>query len=152
MLTAEKWYEGQKAYNRYGIDMQPARRREISASKSVMAAQRKVTGLSIADKKRILFLIIVAGILGIGIIIAGAYAATINYENNQIRDEINALQGEVESLEIEIHGVNNLAAIESKAKDMGMVYAQGSKYVVLSEKDVEKKENFAGMLKKEAYN
>lgn len=88
----------------------------------------------------------------IGVIIAGAYAASINYQNNQIRESNQALQSEVQSLHIDLESASNLANIEKRAtKDLGMVYPDGDKLVVLSTaKKVDS--NLAVKLKKKAFD
>ena len=99
----------------------------------------------------ILLVILLAGLVGIMVIVSAAYAATINFQNNQIKNEISALEGEVESMQIEIQSANNIAVIEKAASDkIGMVYAEGDKCVtVKSGKQPEK--NFAAKLKEDAF-
>ncbi len=97
-------------------------------------------------------MLIVAGILGIIIIITTAFSATINYKNNQLQNDITVLEGEVEALEIEIQSANNIAAVEQKAAhDLGMKYAEGSSYVVLSSDEKNGNDNFAAKLRNNAY-
>ncbi|MGI6722410.1 MAG: cell division protein FtsL [Anaerovoracaceae bacterium] len=145
MNTAEKIYEGQEAYRarQRGIDLDvhPSRGR-----------QHKKTGITATDKKHVLVMMLVVGLIFIGVIIAGAYAATINYQNNQIEKTNSELQGEVESLHIEIKSANNIANIEQKAtKKLGMVYPEGKQLVVVSGNQKPDK-NFAGDLKENALN
>lgn len=142
MNTVGKMYEYQKAYQTKGIDF------DVHASNGKF--NRKKAHMTAKDKKKVILLLIVAGMVCIGIIIAGAYAASINYTNNQLRNDNAALQGEVESLQIEMQSANNIATIESKAtKELGMVYPEGSQLVVLSG-DKEPGGNFAANLKKTA--
>ena len=97
-------------------------------------------------------MLVFAGLLGIIIIITTAFAATINYKNNQLQNDITVLEGEVEALEIEIQSANNIAAIEQKAsKDLGMKYAEGRSYVVVSSEEKNENDNFAAKLKNSAY-
>ena len=110
------------------------------------------TGLTANDRQHLLMMLVFAGLLGIIIIITTAFAATINYKNNQLQNDITVLEGEVEALEIEIQSANNIAAIEQKAsKDLGMKYAEGSSYVVVSSEEKNENDNFAAKLKNSAY-
>ncbi|MEA4922030.1 MAG: cell division protein FtsL [Eubacteriaceae bacterium] len=139
-----KTYEYQETYRTGGIDFDIRPRSRKNG--------RKKAGLTAGDKKKLIILLLAAGLVCVGIIIAGAYAATVNYTNNQLRDSNAALQGEVESLQIEIQSANNLATIEKKAtKEIGMVYPEGQQLVVLSGK-TEPDKNFAADLKKSALN
>lgn len=150
MITAEKWYEGQKKYSRYGLDMGPdTARRPV---RRTMPARRKITAVSAKDRRKMVVAVFAVGIIVILFLIANAYALQINYENNQIRDEISALQGEVDAMEVEMQGANNLAALEKKAKDIGMVYPEGSGYVVLKGDTDKPTKDFAAALKEKAYN
>ena len=88
-----------------------------------------VETLSAKDKSHILLAVLLIGMVFIGVIIAGAYAASINYQNNQIRESNQALQSEVQSLHIDLESASNLANIEKRAtKDLGMVYPDGDKH------------------------
>ena len=76
----------------------------------------------------------VAGIIALGIIIAAAYGAAVNYNNNKLRDSNAALQGEVEMLEIQIQSANNIAEIQSRAEgELGMAYPGVDQLVLLSQ-------------------
>lgn len=115
------------------------------------AKRSRNKGLPAKDKKMILLVILLAGLIGIMVIVSAAYAATINYKNNEIKNEISALEGEVESMQIEIQSANNIAVIEKAAAEKsGMVYAEGDKCVAInSGKQPEK--NFAAKLKEDAF-
>ena len=95
-----------------------------------------------------LLLIVVAGIVCLGMIIASAYGASVNYSNNQLRDENIAIRGEVESLEIQIQSANNIASIEKKALAQGMIYPEDSQFVVVSSQK-KPEDGFASLLKKQ---
>lgn len=116
------------------------------------AGHRKKSGLATKDKKMLLMAVLFAGLIGIMVIISAAYSATINYQNNQLQREISQLEGEVESLEIDIQSSNNITVIEESAsKKLGMEYADGDKCVtVRADKQPGKK--FAAKLKAEAFN
>ena len=76
----------------------------------------------------------VAGLLALGIIVAAAYGASVNYNNNKLRDSNAALKCEVEMLEIEIQSANNIAEIQHRAEDeLDMAYPAADQLVVLSQ-------------------
>ena len=117
-------------------------------------AGRRSTGvLSAAEKGHILILLVAIGIIGIGVIIAGAYAAMVNYHNNELKEQNAALQSEVQSMEIDLESATNLANIEKKAsKELGMVYPDGDSLVVIKKSaSASKDTGLAANLKKNAF-
>ena len=126
MIEAQKWYEYQENYQKYGFDMKPRRpRRPKRKPKSTITAK---------DKMRLLALTVVTGVICIGLIITTAYAASIKYDTNQLIKENNALEAEIENLNVQIYSVNNIEAIEKKATNkLGMKYPSSKKIVYLTE-------------------
>lgn len=140
-MIAERKVAYGEAYGNYSFDVKPRVGRQ----------QRKTAAMSAKDKSRMLLLIVVAGIVCLGMIIASAYGASVNYSNNQLRDENIAIRGEVESLEIQIQSANNIASIEKKALAQGMIYPEDSQFVVVSSQK-KPEDGFASLLKKQAFN
>ena len=142
MIAAEKWYEYQENYQKYGFDMKPKKPRKKAKKKESVTAK---------DKLRLLGLTVVVGILCIGLIITTAFAASIKYETNQMIKENHALQAEIENLEIQIYSMNNIESIEKKATGkQGMIYPKSKKIVYLTDEKITEK-GFADTLKKQAY-
>jgi cell division protein FtsL len=142
MISAERWYEYQGNFSKYGFDMKARQPRQ----------ERKKAATTAKDKSRVLWLIITIGIVGIIAVIMAAYGASINYTNNQLKDENAALRGEVEMLQIEIESESNIAEIQDKAvNDLGMVYPEGRKLVNVKNTS-ETPKNLASTLKKNAFN
>ena len=140
------------AYNSNAYQREYGYRQKGPEVKVRKKAKTRAPGLTatVKDKRNILLIMLIVGILFAGIIVAGAYAASINYQNNALIQSNTALQGEVESLQIEIKGANNIANIEKKAtKELGMIYPEGKSLVVVSV-DQKPDKNFAGSLKKSA--
>lgn len=136
----------------YGQQRNRAVKRPLWSEAKRGTQKSGVETLSAKDKSHILLAVLLIGMVFIGVIIAGAYAASINYQNNQIRESNQALQSEVQSLHIDLESASNLANIEKRAtKDLGMVYPDGDKLVVLS---IAKKvdSNLAVKLKKKAFD
>ncbi len=146
MLTAEKWYQQQEKYVKYGIDMRPARQQpEISTIP-------KKEGLNAQDKLRLLLLIVIIGALAIAGVVTTAYAAQIKYNINALTKENAVIQGEIENLDVAIKAENNIKAIEQKAiTELGMIYPTYAQMVFLSA-EPEKVNDFAMVLKEQAYN
>lgn len=144
MIAAEKWYEYQENYQKYGLDMKPKQPKRKPKQKKVMISSK--------DKARLLMLTVVAGVLCIGLIISTAYAASIKYSINQTIKANAALEAEIEMLNVKIYSTNNIEAIEKKATgELGMVYPKSKQIVHLSKKQTPSSD-FAASLKKEAYN
>lgn len=144
MIAAEKWYEYQENYQKYGFDMKPKEpRKKIKKPKP---------GISAKDKVRLLVLTVIVGVLCISLIVTTALAASIKYETNKVIKENNAIQAEIENLNVKIYSSNNIEAIEKVAtKKLGMVYPSSKKIVYLK-KDEKPDKGFAATLKEEAYN
>lgn len=143
MMEAEKWYQYQENYQKYGFDMKPQRPRRQVRQRPMVSAK---------DKVRMLLLLLVVGIICVGLIIAAAYAASVKYDTNQIIKENNALSAEIENLDVKVYSINNIEAIERKAtKEQKMVYPTSKQIVYLAGDEVPK-DGFAEVLKKQAYN
>lgn len=98
------------------------------------------------DRGRILLVLFTAGLICLGIIVAAAYGAAINYTNNQLRADNVALESEVDTLEIQIQSANNVAKIQNAAQEeLGMDYPSGSQLVLLS--DLQEQTRFGSVLR-----
>ncbi len=117
-----------------GYVYQDRRRRDYDVRPHVTRQQRKKAEMTARDRSRILLALFVAGMLALGIIIAAAYGASVNYNNNKLRDSNAALRGEVEMLEIQIQSANNIAEIQERAEaELDMLYPSADQLVVLSQ-------------------
>ncbi len=147
MMAAEKWYEYQSNYKRYGIDMKPRfeKKENIKVSNSSI-------GITSKDKFRLLFLTIFAGIICIGLILSTAYAASVKYNINSLIKENAVIQGEIENLNVKIESAANIQIVETRAcAELGMVYPTADKLVFINGQKPEMKD-FALALKEVAYN
>ncbi|MGI6737437.1 MAG: cell division protein FtsL [Anaerovoracaceae bacterium] len=142
MNTAQRTYRERDRRRRQGVRVRVRVRHTVPAGSFLRVTAQ--------DQKNLIVLMLLVGLLCIGFIIAGAYAANLNYTNNQLRESNTALQGEVESLQIEIKSSSNIANIEKTARTrLGMVYPDGDALVVLSEAD-KPGSNFAANLRRSA--
>lgn len=144
MIAAEKWYEYQENYQKYGFDMKPKQPRKKQKPQN--------SRITAKDKMRLMILTVIVGILCIGLIITTAYAASIKYDTNQLVKANNTLEAEIENLNVKIYSSNNIEAIEEKAAgDLGMKYPSSKQMVYLTE-DEKPDKGFADILRKQAYN
>ena len=124
MMNAQRGYEyeAQRQYRRH-FDVRPV----VHPNKS-----KQDTEITAEDKKKLLQLLFLAGAVFLCIIVGIAYGAALNYTNNQLREENKALRSEVDALEIDIQGANNVAQIQKTAEgELGMAYPGNDEYVVL---------------------
>ncbi len=150
MIAAERWYEYQKNYQKYGLDMKPQPERE---ERSRRRRSAKKPAISAGEgKKAALSLVMIAGIAMIMLIIITAYSANLQYNINSMLKENRALAGEIENLQVKVYSANNIEYLESKATgELGMVYPSESSKVYISNDDIPE-EGFADMLREKAYN
>ena len=121
MMAAEKWYEYQANYQKYGFDMQPRPVPQIKEKPT------KQTGLCASDKLHILELLFLVGLLCVGMVITTAYGAKAQYNINQIKAECASLQGEIQNLDVAIKSAASIESVEVKAVgELGMVYPSSS--------------------------
>ncbi|MGI6734453.1 MAG: hypothetical protein ACOX4J_09885 [Anaerovoracaceae bacterium] len=147
MMAAEKWYEYQECYRKYGLDMKPTR-----APKREEAEKPSGLQISAKDKARLLFLTLFAGLLCICLIITAAYSTQIKFHTNAILAQADVVQGEIENLNVAIKSATNISVIEEKAmRDLGMVYPQITQ-IAFIEADSNTMPDFALTLKQLAFN
>lgn len=144
MLPAEKWYEHQTKYQKYGLAMRPTAAgpaRDIAAD----------DGVSARDRARLVLLTIFAGLLGIALIIAAAYAAQVQYSINDLLAKSDVVQGEIENLNVAIKSASCITVIEEKAMGtLGMVYP-ASNQIAYIEPSAEQGADFAEALRAVAF-
>lgn len=150
MIAAERWYEYQKNYQKYGLDMKPQPEREERSRRRRSAKKQAISAGE--GKKAALSLVMIAGIAMIMLIIITAYSANLQYNINSMLKENRALAGEIENLQVKVYSANNIEYVESKATgELGMVYPSESSKVYITNDDIPE-EGFADMLREKAYN
>ncbi len=143
-MQAANWYQYEESYRKYGFDMKPE---QSNIPKTKPAAG----GMAVKDKKRLLALTVILGIMGIAIIISAAFAATLQYQINKLVMENNEISKEIEEMDIKIQTANSVTSLEKKASDeLGMKYPSSSQIVYIS--DIAAPKDFAATVKEEAYN
>ena len=152
MMEAEKWYEYQKEYQKYGLDMKPERQRQPRSRQ-----QRRTVVINpeirnrIESRKLAFATVGIAGILCIFIIMVTAFCASLQYDINQMNKDNNAVAGEIENLEAQLYSVSNIGVVESTATDtLGMKYPSEKKRIYLYSDDIPQN-GFAEVLRDKAY-
>ena len=144
MMPAEKWYEYQDSYKRYGIDLKP--------KAEPVVKPKKKSGVTAKDRLAIMALTFVTGLVCISLIIATAYGASIKYDINNMIKENAVITGEIENLTVKLNQANNIQTIEQRAAaELGMVYPNPDEFIYVQHSEAPVKD-FALVLKEEAYN
>ncbi len=147
MMAAEKWYEYQDSYKRYGLDMKPR-----TVKKENIKSRNSNTGINAKDKFRLLMLTVFVGVLCVGLILSTAYAASVKYHINTLIKENQVIQGEIENLNVKIESASNIQIVEEKATtELGMIYPAPEQLVFIDGSQ-ETVKDFALVLKEQAYN
>ena len=104
------------------------------------------------DRAKLIMLLLVIGILCVAGVVSTAYATQIKYNLNEISKQNQIIQGEIDNINVIIEGENNITKIEDKAlNQLGMVYPSYDQIVYISQNN-EKINNFASVLREQAYN
>ena len=156
MIAAEQWYEYQKQYQQYGLDMRPEEerisQRERRRQEREAARSRGMTLKVNGDHKVMFSLIIAIAVVLMMVVVMVSYAAKITYDINTIKAENDVITGEIEDLDVQMLSSNTVLYIESQAKDkLGMKNPDNKHCVYLSNSETPE-EGFADMLKAKAYN
>ncbi len=147
MMAAEKWYEHQTSYQKYGLEMKPLGTRHTDLLpkpvKNIMNSK---------DKSRLMGLTVFVGLVCICLIIMAAYTAQVKYNINGIMADSDKVKGEIENLRVELNSASNITSIEQKAEArLGMVYPTADQITYIEGED-ESITGFAQTLKQIAYN
>ena len=144
MVTAEKWYEYQTNYKRYGLDMKPVAPKAARAPESA--------AVTLAERAKMILLLLLIGVLCICLIVSTAYTAGVKYEVNSVAKGNASLTGEIENLNVKIKNATNIRAVEEKAiNELGMVYPSSGQFVFLT-RQTKPEGDFAMLLMEHAYN
>lgn len=153
MMAAEKWYEFQEQYQKYGLEMEPRvtperRRRRRPPRK----AQNGIGVLLGREKRLFLLLLLAVTVTLILFIVTTAYAASIRYEISVTEAENSALWDEIKHMQSSQTTMNGVGYVEEKADDeLGMKVAGSERCVYITREDVPPT-GFADVLKSKTYN
>ncbi len=143
MVTAEQWYEGEENYRNYGLEARNSARMPKTAPRGKKAKAQ--------DKARFTLYVILLAIICIGVVISGAYAATLKCDINALISQNDQIEKEIETLNVKIKTANNISTIEERAVDeLGMVYPGPGEIVYVME-EPETDGRFGLLLMEQAY-
>ncbi|MBQ0079823.1 MAG: hypothetical protein KBS66_08040 [Eubacterium sp.] len=150
MIDAEKWYEYQRDYQKYGLDMKPERVKPKTRKRRVIV--RPDARNRAETRKMAISAVAILGVVCIFAIMVTAFCADLRYDiNDQMRTNAE-LQGEIENLQAQLYSSTNIGVVESTAAStMGMVYPTKKKQIYITNADVPE-EGFAAVLRDKAYN
>lgn len=150
MIAPERWYEHQKNYQKYGLDMKPQPEPEVRPRRS---RQRKKRAVAVESTRKLAFsAVMIVGVVMIMLIIVTAYSASLRYDINSAIRENSVLMGEIENLQVKVYSANNIDYIESKATgELKMIYPGDKNRVYISSDDIPE-QGFADIIKEKAYN
>ena len=156
MIAAEQWYEYQRQYQKYGLDMRPeedsiSQRERRKQEREAARDRGPVLKLS-GDHRVMLALIATAAIVLMMVVVIVSYGAKVTYDINTIKAENDVIAGEIEDLDVKMLSSNTVIYVESQAKEkLGMKSPDNKHCVYLSSSETPE-EGFADMLKAKAYN
>lgn len=156
MIAPEEWYEYQKKYQKYGINMRPETERisrQERKKRERKSLRSKGLVLSVgSDHKIMLSLIVISVIVLMSVVCIASYAAKLTYDINTIKTENDAITGEIEDLDAQMLASSTITYIEGQAKSkLGMKNPDSKHCVYLSGADAPE-EGFADIIKEKAYN
>ncbi|MDR2089661.1 MAG: hypothetical protein LBP73_09930 [Clostridiales Family XIII bacterium] len=144
--TGYKFREREKEFDfRHGLS-------PVSAKPEAKPARAKSKdGVSAWDRGGMLALLLFAGLVGIGWIIASAWMTSIQYEINQITAAVEETHTEIEKLTVKIEKGTGINVIEMRAiHELGMIYPTAEQ-VVYIEEEPPPMNDFAQYIKENAY-
>lgn len=152
MIAPEEWYEYQRQYQKYGLDMKPQyEREERNVRKRTRPLKKDVAVVVGSDKKTALALIVAGLIVFIMIVVMTAYASSIRYQINKVEAQNETLWTEIKNLESKASNQSDMSYIEGKAaKKLGMVSASTENTVFITTDDLPEP-GFADLIKEKAY-
>ncbi len=152
MIAPEEWYEYQRQYQKYGLDMKPQHEREErNVRRRTRPLKQDVAVVVGSDKKTALALIVAGLIVFIMIVVMTAYASSIRYQINKVEAQNETLWTEIKNLESKASNQSDMSYIEGKAaKKLGMVSASTENTVFITTDDLPEP-GFADLIKEKAY-
>ncbi|MCQ2546241.1 MAG: cell division protein FtsL [Clostridia bacterium] len=159
MIAPEQWYDYQKQYQKYGIDMRPQTeripRKERLAREKQARRERLSKGVVLSvgsDHKIMLSLILICVISLMMVVVMTSYAAKITYDINEIKIENGVISGEIEDLDVQKLSSTTITYVEGQAKDKLGMKSPDSKHRVYLSGIEAPEDGFADILKEKAYN
>lgn len=131
MLAAEEWHRYQEDYIRYGVELKPE---EPDVKKEKKAGQKKASvKITASEKAVVLSFILAVGLCCIAIIFLQAFTSNISYNIYELNQKIDAIEGDIDNLNVTLQSQNNLSQIEYYATNtLQMVFPEKEQCVSIS--------------------
>ncbi len=156
MIAAEQWYEYQRQYQKYGLDLKPDEEeasRKAQRKQEREAARARGLILKLQSDHRLMFSLVMAtAVVLMIIVVMVSYAAKVTYDINTIKAENDVIAGEIEDLDVQLMSANTVVYIESQAKEKLNMKNPDTKHCIYLSTAETPEDGFADMLKAKAYN
>ncbi len=127
MLAAEEWHRYQEDYVKYGVELKPE---EPYVKKEKKGQSNSSVKISAAEKGMVLSFILSVGVCCIAIILLQAFTSNISYDIYTLNQEIDAVENDIDNLNVTLQSQNNLSQIEYYATNtLQMVYPEKEQLV-----------------------
>jgi cell division protein FtsL len=144
-----KFRERTKEFDfRHGLSPLPA---ALVKPEAKPVREKSNGAISAWDKGGMLLLLLFAGLVGIGMILASAWTTSIKYEINQVERAVETTYAEIEKLTVQIEKASGINVIELRAtRELGMIYPTAEQVVYIEEEPTPMND-FAQYIKENAY-
>ncbi|MDR2355413.1 MAG: hypothetical protein LBE16_04380 [Clostridiales Family XIII bacterium] len=124
----------------------------VPAKPETKPARKKAKeNISVWDKGGMLLLLLLAGSLGIAMIIATAFMSSVQYEINRIEKNTETTLAEIEKLSVKIEKGTGINVVELRAiQELGMIYPTAEQVVYIEEEPAPMND-FAQYIRENAY-
>ncbi|MCQ2545292.1 MAG: cell division protein FtsL [Clostridia bacterium] len=155
MIAAQEWYEYQKQYQKYGIDMKPQSERIPVPQRRKQQRKNPLSKgmvLSIGSDHKIMLSLVLIGVLVLMmVVVIASYSAKLTYDINKTKAENDVISGEIEDLDVKMLSSSTITYIEGQAKGkLGMKNPDSKHCVYITAEDAPDT-GFADILKEKAY-
>lgn len=154
MIAPEQWYEYQKQYQKYGIDMKPQVDREARKAERRRRSEAQSESFVVPENGRkpvLIMVLILAAALILGVVLAST-AAKMTYDINKANAKNDAIVGEIGDLDVKIMSSTKISYIEGQAKRQLKMKPAGAGSIVYISADDVPEEGFADIIREKAYN
>lgn len=121
------------------------------APETAPARSKNRSAVSAPDRIGMTLMLILAGMIGVGMIIASSWMTTIQFDINRISKSTAEVYSEIEKLSVKIERGTSISVIEHRAtNELGMIYPAAEQVVYL-EKEPAPINDFAQYIKENTY-
>ncbi|MDD4200660.1 MAG: cell division protein FtsL [Eubacteriales bacterium] len=155
MIAAQEWYEYQKQYQKYGIDMRPKPERVSVPQRRKQQRKNPLAKgmvLSIGGDHGVMLSLVLIGVLVLMmVVVIASYSAKLTYDINKTKAENDVISGEIEDLDVKMLSSSTITYIEGQAKGKLGMNTPDSRHCVYITAEEAPEKGFADILKEKAY-